>query len=364
MQEILPGIRLDRRSAASGWHLDTKRILFILFILPALSLLLNTQGTSQAPGQKKKSKNYTKLFEFTGMSNSTVGLSFESPGPCAAASGSQQLGATSTRPYPGTSFSIEQWYQVAPLGVNGCADHQDANLHIEYVTPDYPNGPGFEWIGIDTLVYIQPYAGSSKNIQRKLFWAGLKYDQGSPYPPDPGFRAVVTSDGDDSNLGARFTAQGSPVTGPSGSMYGQHSEVAPPPPTNIGNGTTAIPYNSWVRLTLILKRRTDFSLRDSEVYFYQDGVLTFQKTNTWSPDDVTLCPMPRGGSTSQICVPWPGDQNSSLFPDGWTWLWFGTQVDRLSSATAPTIDEKRFFGPTKICGSNGALTDMKTCLGL
>src|SRR5262249_28006726 len=116
-------------------------------------------------------------------------------------------------------------------------------------------------------------------------------------------------------------------------MFGGSNELPPQPDVN---GIKELVFDRWYDIQMQVKRKTAAGQNDSVVRVWIDGVLVFQKTNTWVP-----APAPCSSLTAQICPAFPPDSLTTNLVR----LEVGTQADRLNFLP---VDEFRYFDDIQI----------------
>lgn len=257
----------------------------------------------------------------------SMGL-YSAYGQCSATSGSVQARSLTAGK---TGAGIEQHYNIALQGVNGCADHQDANMPIEYVLPGGKTGAGTPTICRKEDYYFVTPSGRQQ-IQRKLMW--LKAGQ-NPTSGNAMWDLVLTSDGSPitGRPSVRFAYQDAQSHGYS--LYGGDADpgFVVPDPTAYNGGIMELDYERWYTIEFCATRKTP-GQQDAKLQLFVDGIEVFRKTQ-WAP------PSP-GARTA-----FPYDDFN---PSNFTWTWGGQQTDRIATQTdGKPVDEFRRIDNTRIC---------------
>jgi hypothetical protein len=203
------------------------------------------------------------------------------------------------------------------------AAHQDRNRWFERNF-----SPGITRFSVRGYVFIktpEPPALANASIQRKLYY--IKAASGPAGTPNALWYVVLTGDTVNGKYGLRLVV--SPKSGgPSYSLYGTDSELGTH--TGVVGGMQELLFDRWYNVELEVATKSGLGANDAVIRLWIDGVLQFQKTNTW-----TTGPCHAGGSVS--CPAFPDD---TIFPSPITRFEIGTQADRVNFQA---VDEFRYW---------------------
>src|SRR5262249_19322560 len=152
----------------------------------------------------------------------------------------------------------------------------------------------------------------------KIFY--IKAPSGIGGTPNFQWAVVLTSDSANGKIGLRFSYQNGVA---SAALYGGDNELGGFK-SGVVNGIVQLDYDRWYTVEVQVKRKSGLGAQDSIVRLWVDGVLEFQKSNTW-----TIAPTPcRVGRP-----PCPAFPDDAVFNFGIDRIEIGTQTDRVNYDT-------------------------------